>query len=129
MTINSMPKSPNAASRVQGNSDRPYPRPVKPELESVSPEQQKLALLMEYIGKVIKLGDKPVFQIKDYRKAGFPDFARGQQDIEDLYEVHVDAASAWLCVPRLRRQDPPPPSQDLQRWVVVKSSPEAEPSL
>jgi hypothetical protein len=114
-------KSPKTASRGNGRIDDP--------LVELSPEQQKLALLMEYIGKVIKLGDKPVFQIKDYRKAGFPDFARGQQDIEDLYEVHVDAATAWLSVPRLKRQDSPPLPEDLQRWIVVKSSPEAEPSV
>jgi len=55
MTMNSAPKSPKAAFQAKGNMDRPYPRPVKPEQDELSPEQQKLALLMEYIGKVIKL--------------------------------------------------------------------------
>ena len=74
MTTASVRNFPRTASRGNDRVDDPNSRPLKPELVEVSPEQQKLALLMEYIGKVIKLGDKPVFQIKDYRKAGFPDF-------------------------------------------------------
>ena len=46
-----------------------------------------------------------------------------------MYEVHLDAATAWLCVPRLKRQDPPPLPQELQRWIVLKSSPAEEPAV
>jgi very-short-patch-repair endonuclease/KaiC/GvpD/RAD55 family RecA-like ATPase len=128
------PKDAEVVSTVSAkvsNTEEPDIQPSKPSHAQVetSPEQHKLTLLMEYLSKVIKLGDKPVFQIKDYRKAGFPDFSRAQQEIEGLYEVHLDTNDAWLCLPRLRRQEPPIPPEDLQSWVVIKSSPHEEPVL
>lgn len=120
-----MPRAGKKSDELPAGKSSRVPH-VPPEM---SPEQHKLTLLMEYLGKVIQLGDKPVFQLKDYRKAGFPDFARGQQDIEGLYEVHLDTSDAWLCIPRLKRQEPPTVPEELQPWIVVKSSPQEEPVL
>ena len=90
--------------------------------------QEKLVDLVDYDGHAIKLGDKPVFTLADYRQLLFH-----EASLKDRLGIEHDKSDAngplWLKINRLKRIDPPEVPGKIRDWITVGRDPFSQPSV
>jgi len=90
--------------------------------------QEKLVDLVDYVGHAIKLGEKPVFTLADYRQLLFH-----EADLKDRLGIEHDKPDAngplWLKINRLKRIDPPEVPEKIRDWITVGRDPFSQPSV
>ncbi|PWT91166.1 MAG: DNA helicase, partial [Blastocatellia bacterium] len=88
----------------------------------------KLLDLLSYLEHLAKVGEKPVFSLKEYQQ-----FVFSEVDLKGQLGITHDALSedgqAWLRIERLQREDPPLPPSELRDWIVVSRDPFRAPKL
>jgi len=102
---------------------------VAEEANDVSVE--RLKELLDYVGQVIKLDERPAFKLSEYR------LGNGQTFLFHEHEVHAvpgithdltdEDGAVWLCAERLKRNDPPKPTETLAPWLDLSPDPERTP--
>ena len=90
--------------------------------------QRRLVDLIDYVGHMARLGDKPVLTLGDYRRLVCHEaMLSGRTGIQlDLAE---EDGAVWLSIERLKPGDPPPPPEELRPWLLVGPNPGTEPAL
>ena len=78
----------------------------------MSDVRQKLIGLLDYVEQVIRLDERVVFRLSEYRLPDGSTFAVGKSDTQNLpgvrHDQHDDEGSVWLEVERLVRRNLPP---------------------
>jgi len=99
-----------------------------PEVQDPSVEQSRLIDVLEYIQHMVRLGEKAVFRLDDYRQIQIH-----ETELKDRVGVEHDCADAdgpvWLTVKRLNRIDPPKPPELIGDWVAVPRDPNKTPTV
>jgi very-short-patch-repair endonuclease len=94
----------------------------------LSDTHNKLLDLLSYLEHLAKLGEEPIFSLKEY-----PQFAFSEADLKAqlaiTHDVFSEDSQAWLRIERLQRQDPPPAPGEIQDWIVVSRDPFRAPKL
>jgi len=94
----------------------------------LSETHHKLLDLLSYLEHLAKLGEKPVFALKDYQHLTFSE-AELKGQIGITHDVSSDEGQIWLRIERLQRRDPPPPPQETRDWIVLSRDPFQSPKL
>ncbi len=90
--------------------------------------KSKLIDLIDYVGQVIKLSEKPVFNIKDYRQPIFHEMdLKNRIGIE--HDTSDESGPIWLQVKRLKRIDPPELPELIVCWITVGRDPYSFPKI
>jgi very-short-patch-repair endonuclease len=93
--------------------------------------RERLVRLLNYVEQVIRLDEKVVLQLSDYRLPDGTSFAFTGAEHRDLPGVRLgardDEGPVWLEVARLARQEPPSPPAEIADWVVPSSDPASPP--
>ena len=90
--------------------------------------KEKLIAVLQYLEDWDKLTRDVV---KDVGRYGMG-LVIYQHEVEQLPEVRLNILDAnqdpvWIEVPRLRKEKPPEPPEELQRWLILSPNPENEP--
>lgn len=95
--------------------------------------RQKLIALLDYVEQVVRLDERVVFRISEYRLPDGNTFAVGKSDTQNLPGVRHDhrdeEGPVWLEVERLARKEPPPPPKDIAEWIVASADPARSPEV
>lgn len=94
----------------------------------LSETHHKLLDLLSYLEHLAKLGEKPVFALKDYQHLTFSE-AELKGQIGITHDVSSDEGQSWLRIERLQRRDPPTPAQEIRDWIVLSRDPFQSPKL
>jgi very-short-patch-repair endonuclease len=93
--------------------------------------RERLVRLLNYIEQVIRLDEKVVLQLSDYRLPDGTAFAFTGAEHRDLPGVRLgardDEGPVWLEVARLARQEPPSPPAEIADWLLSSSDPASPP--
>ena len=93
--------------------------------------REKLVRLLDYVEQVIRLDEKVIFQLSDYRLPDGASFCITGPEHRDLPGVRVgardDEGPVWLEVARLAREEPPPPPAEIADWIVPSPDPALPP--
>ena len=69
--------------------------------------KKKLIDLIDYVDHLVRLSEKPVFNIKSYKQLAYYEVdLRNRIGIE--HNLSIDEGQVWLKIERLQRIDPPP---------------------
>ena len=94
----------------------------------VSPVASRLVDLLEYVEHTIRLTERPVFSIRDYKNLLY-----FEHELQGRVGIHHDQddenGPIWLKIDRLRRIDPPDVPIDIKNWVTVSRDPNQEPRV
>ena len=90
--------------------------------------KEKLIDLIEYVDKLIKIGEKPVFSLKKYRQLLYHE-ANLKNRIGITHNILTDEEQVWLKIERLQRIDPPAVPLELKSWLLVSRDPFSEPKV
>ena len=89
--------------------------------------REKLVRLLDYVEQVIRLDERVVFQLSDYRLPDGTSFCITGPEHRDLPGVRFgardDEGPVWLEVARLAREEPPPPPAEIADWIVLSPDP------
>ncbi len=92
---------------------------------------KRLNELLDYVGQVIKLDERPAFKLSEYRLGNGQTFVFHQHELHALPGVKHDLTdedgAVWLCAERLKRNDPPTPSDTLAPWLDLSPDPDRTP--
>jgi len=90
--------------------------------------QDNLVDLVDYVGHMIKLGEKPVLALADYRQLLFH-----EADLKDRIGIEHDKSDdngvLWLKMHRLKRIDPPEVPEEILDWITVGRDPFTQPTV
>lgn len=88
--------------------------------------QERLTGLLDYVERVVRLGERPAFKLTDYKSLLFHEHQLKNKIgiVHDLREVDE---VVWLKIPRLPRLDPPPPPDTIKEWLSVARDPTKSP--
>jgi very-short-patch-repair endonuclease len=93
--------------------------------------RERLARLLNYVEQVVRLDERVVFQLSDYRLPDGTAFAINGPEHRDLpgvrFDVRDDEGPVWLEVARLARQEPPSPPAEIADWIVPSPDPALPP--
>ena len=93
--------------------------------------REKLVRLLDYVEQVIRLDEKVIFQLSDYRLPDGASFCITGPEHRDLPGVRFgardDEGPVWLEVARLAREEPPPPPAEIADWIVPSPDPALPP--
>jgi very-short-patch-repair endonuclease len=88
----------------------------------------RLSDLLEYLEHLAKLGEKPVFNLKEYQQLVFSESdLKGQIGI--THDVSTDGEPVWLRIERLQRTNPPQPPEAIRDWIVISRDPYQSPKI
>ena len=90
--------------------------------------KEKLIDLIEYVDKLIKIGERPVFSLKKYRQLLYHE-ADLKNRIGITHNILTDEEQIWLKIERLQRIDPPAVPFELKSWLLVSRDPFSEPKV
>lgn len=94
----------------------------------MNPIQEKLVDLVEYVGHMVRLGEKPVFALADYHQ-----FLFHEEDLKDRLGIEHDKSDnngpLWLKIERLKRIDPPDVPERIRDWISVGRDPFTQPTV
>lgn len=94
----------------------------------MNPIQKKLIDLVEYVGHMVRLGEKPVFALADYHQLLFH-----EEDLKDRVGIGHDKSDnngpLWLKIERLKRIDPPEIPEKIRDWISVGRDPFTQPTV
>ena len=95
--------------------------------------RQKLVGLLDYVEQVIRLDERVVFRLSEYRLPDGTTFAITKSDTQSLpgvrHDHRDDEGSVWLEVERLARREPPAPTENIVEWIVVSADPARSPEV
>jgi hypothetical protein len=104
------------------------------EAESLSDEKsstnnhRRLVDLLAYLEHLAKLGEKPVFTLKEYQQLVLQEAeVKGQAGIS--HDVSSEEAQIWLKIDRLQRTEPPLPAPELRDWIALSRDPYQPPKI
>jgi very-short-patch-repair endonuclease len=93
----------------------------------------RLHELLGYVEQVVKLDEHPTFKLAEYRLANGNAYQFHQNEFHALPGVKQDQSDedgpVWLTLERLKRRNPPPPSESLSVWLDLSPDPETTPVL
>jgi very-short-patch-repair endonuclease len=93
--------------------------------------RQKLVGLLDYVEQVIRLDERVVFRLSEYRLPDGTTFAITKSDTQNLpgvrHDHRDDDGSVWLEVERLARKEPPAPPENIVEWIAVSGDPARSP--
>jgi very-short-patch-repair endonuclease len=96
--------------------------------KQASDNHSRLLELLEYLEHLAKLGEKPVFNLKEYQQLVFSEAdLKGQIGI--THDASTDGEQVWLRVERLQRTNPPPPPEEVLDWIVISRDPYQSPKI
>jgi hypothetical protein len=91
---------------------------------------ERLTELLGYVEQVIKLDERPAFRLGEYRLPTGQTFVFHQHEFHGLPGVTHDLVDEdgpiWLTMRRLKRGEPPEPSESLAPWLDVSPDPDNE---
>ena len=91
----------------------------------------RVAKLLEYIGEVVRLDERPAFRLADHRLATGQRLVLHRHEAADLPGLALDLSDddgpVWLRLERLKRIDPPAPPESAPPWLDVSPDPDREP--
>ncbi|MFX0199561.1 MAG: AAA domain-containing protein, partial [Candidatus Hodarchaeota archaeon] len=90
--------------------------------------QEKLIDLVDYVGHMIRLGEKPVFALADYHQLLFHE-AHLKDRIGIEHDKTDDNGVVWIKIQRLKRIDPPEIPEGIRSWITVGNDPFNQPSV
>lgn len=89
--------------------------------------------MLNYVEQVIKLDERVVMRLSDYKLADTTTFAITQDDLNALpgiaHDVRTDEGPVWLTIDRLVRRHAPKPTGDIADWVTISNNPDKPPML
>ena len=88
----------------------------------------KLIDLVDYVGKMVKLGEKPVYSVRDYNNLIFQE-EQFKNKIGITHDQTDENGPIWLSIERLKRIDPPMPPETIEPWISVSRDSSAYPSI
>jgi very-short-patch-repair endonuclease/transcription elongation GreA/GreB family factor len=92
---------------------------------------ERLVELLDYVGQVIRLDERPAFRLSEYRLGNGQTFIFHQHELHSLpgitHDIIDEDGAVWLCAERLKRNDPPPPSETLAPWLELTPDPDRTP--
>lgn len=92
---------------------------------------ERLLELLDYVGQVIRLDERPAFRLSEHRLANGQSFIFHQHELHSLpgitHDLVDEDGAVWLCAERLKRNDPPPPSETLAPWLELTPDPDSTP--
>lgn len=92
---------------------------------------ERLTELLDYVGQVIKLDERPTFRLSEYRLANGQTFTFHEHEFHSLpgitHDLTDDDGAIWLSAERLKRNDPPAPPDGLAPWIELSPDPEKTP--
>jgi len=90
--------------------------------------QEKLIDLVDYVGHMIRLSEKPVFTLAEYHQLIFH-----EADLKDRVGIEHDKSDSngplWLKMQRLKRIDPPEVPEKIRNWISVRRDPFTQPAV
>lgn len=93
--------------------------------------RERLARLLDYVEQVVRLDERVVFRLSDYRLPDGSAFAINGPERRDLpgvrFGVRDDDGPIWLEVARLVREEPPSPPTEIADWIVPSPDPAVPP--
>jgi len=94
---------------------------------------KRLHELLGYVEQVVKLDERAAFKLADYRLASGQTYQFHQNQFHALpgvkHDLSDDDGAIWLTIERLKRRNPPKPSDTLYLWLENSSDPEKQPKL
>lgn len=111
-----------------GDAERKASPPVEKPEKLPTENHARLIDLLSYLEHLAKLGEKPIFSVKEYQQLVFSELElRGQIGI--THDVSNVEGLVWLRIERLQRADPPPPPQEIQDWIILSRDPYQPPKI
>src|ERR1700688_3611156 len=109
-------------------------KPIRPGGRILMPDlRQKLIGLLDYVEQVVRLDERVVFRLSEYRLPDGSAFGVGKADTQNLpgvrHDQRDDEGPVWLEVERLARKEPPAPPKDIAEWVAVSADPARSPDI
>jgi very-short-patch-repair endonuclease len=93
----------------------------------------RLHELLGYVEQVVKLDERPIFKLAEYRLANGQVYQFHQHEFHALPGVKHDQTDddgpVWLTMERLKRRNPPAPTATLSAWLDITPDPERTPIL
>jgi hypothetical protein len=94
---------------------------------------ERLKELLGYVEEVIKLDERPVFRLSEYRLPTGQTFVFHQHEFHALpgitHNLTDEDGPIWLTIQRLKRGDPPQPPELIAPWLNLSPDPDRSPSL
>lgn len=94
---------------------------------------ERLKELLGYVEEVIKLDERPVFRLSEYRLPTGQTFLFHQHEFHALpgvtHDVTDEDGPIWLTMQRLKRGDPPEPPKLIAQWLNLSPDPDRTPTL
>jgi hypothetical protein len=92
---------------------------------------ERLKELLDYVGQVIKLDERPAFKLSEYRLGNGQTFLFHEHELHAVpgitHDLTDEDGAVWLCAERLKRNDPPKPSENLAPWLDLSPDPDRTP--
>ncbi len=86
--------------------------------------RERLVDLVDYVEHMVRLGEKPVFALSEYRQlADHERVLKGRIGIE--HDQSDEDGPIWLSIERLKRINPPDIPEEAQPWITVNPGPHA----
>ena len=87
--------------------------------------------MLDYVGQVIKLDERPTFRLSEYRLPNGQTFTFHEHEFHALpgftHDLTDEDGAIWLSAERLKRNDPPVPPDRLAPWIELSPDPERTP--
>ncbi|MEE9207995.1 MAG: AAA domain-containing protein, partial [Gemmatimonadota bacterium] len=88
--------------------------------------KQRLVDLVGYVEHMVRLGEKPVFALGEYRQLTYHE-AELKGRIGIRHDQADDDGPIWLSIDRLKRIDPPDVPEKIHPWITISPDPFTEP--
>jgi len=115
--------------RAQVKSSRTMPdEDVLENRDEADQAAKSLIGLLDYVEQMVRIGERDVFSVKDYRHVLF--YEHDLAGNVGITHDQCDAAGpVWLEIERLKRTEPPNPPNDIQPWIKPSRDPNKEPEV
>lgn len=99
----------------------------------MSEPRKRLIGLLDYIEQVVRLDERVVFRLSEYRLPDGSSFVISRSDTQKLPNVRHDfrdeEGPVWLEIERLARKEPPLPPKEIAEWLVLSPDPTIHPEI
>ncbi len=115
------------AGKGEHHASESESRTVPPE-RLLSESHSRLLDLLGYLEHLAKLGEKPVFALKEYQQLILTE-AELKAQIGITHDVPSDEGQIWLRIERLQRTEPPAPAPEIRDWIALSRDPSQPPKI